>query len=441
MHATAGRSGAAAALAAIAMALAGASSASAASFPRVAVEPNGTATFAVVSGQQPNANKIVLRRWPFGATLTEPQNVSPAFSSGRPDVAVNDAGQSAVIWVSSASGSDQEVRGRRREADGTFGPVHDLTPAATQGSQPAVAIAPDGSALFVYQRTTPSSAIVARRLSAGGVLGTAKLVSPLNQAVRDPAVAMDGAGNGIVTWSRRNEETDEEFAQARRIAPDGTLGVIKTLAPAAFGVKDTQVGIDGSGRAILAWLEHEGTFYRPRVSVRAANGTYSPVQTILNESPEADGLRLAVNDAGQATLAWLRDYGDGTVVEMRRRAADGTLSSTITMSPVGDDGNSTEPEVAMSPQGHSYVVWQFQAAGSPYAFVQGRRRTAAGALGAIQQHSADERYADSPDVGMDANGHATISWTSKKVGEVSSIAYARRHAYGYLPGPVNPISG
>src|SRR3712207_4899058 len=89
---TNGRQRAVAALLAAAIGLAGASTARAGGFPEVAVQPEGTASFAFMSGEQGSANKVGVRHWPFNAAVADPQFVS-ATGGGEPEIAVNAAGQ------------------------------------------------------------------------------------------------------------------------------------------------------------------------------------------------------------------------------------------------------------------------------------------------------------------------------------------------------------
>ncbi|HEX8102902.1 MAG TPA: hypothetical protein VF533_09830 [Solirubrobacteraceae bacterium] len=428
-----------AALAAAGLSLAGAAGAQAsAEFPALAVQPNGTSHFAWVNQD----NRIGERAWPAAQSNPLAATVISTGTASEVDVASNAAGDTAFVWLrQSPSAFAAHVEARRRNADGTLGPVLNLTPGYA-GDAPRVAISSNGSAFAVWQR---DSYVLGRRISADGVLGKQKIFSAAGYASSSPDVAMDGTGAAIVIWKRRDQKANTEVVQAIRVAGNDTVGVVKTLGPSSTAMQDPRVGIDQDGDAVLGWLEWDGQRYVPSLRVRRSVGTFSDIDRLFSGGPSAAHLQLAVNAAGDATAVWERGNATIRTIELRRRAADGTLGLLRTMSSEGTDTYPESPQVAMDADGGAYVVWLQHPGANANAnrVVHGRGRTPAGTLTAIQQLSQSGEYAHQPRVGVADSGNATIAWGVITGGQPSAyrVDARRRIANGGGLTAIKTIAG
>ena len=75
-----------------------------------------------------------------------------------PQVAMDADGNTHYVWVR-WNGTNGIVQTRRRAADGTLGAVQDLSAAGGDALSAQVAVGPDGSAHFVWQRAVPIQAL------------------------------------------------------------------------------------------------------------------------------------------------------------------------------------------------------------------------------------------------------------------------------------------
>jgi hypothetical protein len=399
------------ALTAATLALGGAAGAQAATNPELDVTADGTAIFAFE-----DENVVQGRAWEKGVPPGPFETIETLPSAHQHRMAANDAGQAAFIWTRTTADGYAVLEGRRREADGTYGPVLKLTKPGNAPDEPRVAIAPNGAATFIWQG---GEYTIARHLTADGALGPKLVLSAANYQARSHDVAMDAAGAAIVVWSLRDYDTEAEVAQARRIKPDGTVGTTKTLGFSSPVVKNLDVELDGAGRAVIAWLQRDGTVDRPTVRVRYPNGTYSGIDTLTDSGPSARALDLAVAPDGDATVVWARTYDASQLIEMRERAADGTVGPLRSVSQqagvIVDD-----PKAAADPVGGAYLIWRQRADQTDSApIVLGRRRTPAGSLSAIQQFSVTGDHAYSASVGVDDEGDATVGWEMLPPGQSS----------------------
>ncbi len=164
----------------------------------VAVDPAGNAHFAWEQGEV-----IETARRSADGVLGPVRDVSvaePGQVAGFPRVAVAPDGDVDFVW------SGGLIRTRRLAADGTFGPVRGVSAPSADGSEHAdVAVDPDGNAHIVWEDPVsppPSQMIRTRRVAADGTLGPIQDLSATSSGeVSGPSLAVDGAGNAHFAWS------------------------------------------------------------------------------------------------------------------------------------------------------------------------------------------------------------------------------------------------
>ncbi|HEX8102903.1 MAG TPA: hypothetical protein VF533_09835 [Solirubrobacteraceae bacterium] len=389
--------------------LACAASARAATAPQLAVQPDGTADIGWLEGLP----TIAERSWRADGSLTEAQAVPSARAQVVDfDMAADAAGGSLFVWR--RAGAKRIVEARRRAADGSLGPILQISSPLYDASAPAhVAVDPDGDAAIVWQRAgSPTAYVQARRLSARGSLGPIQTLSPSGYIAKQPEVAMDPAGTALAVWVRRGESAGSQVVQSRRIAADGTLGTIQSLSTSAAAADDPQVAFDASGIAIVVWLRYDGSRFVAQLRRRLADGTLGAIVPLTSGGNSAGQIRLAVDPAGDAMVAFTRT----TVIQARHRKADGTLGSLLTLSTSDPGSYAGAPQVAIDDADNALVGWTLNFTESVGSHVQSRRRSAGGVVGGIEtvaarrddQHLAPDR--SGLQLAMAPGGTATFAW-------------------------------
>lgn len=169
----------------------------------------------------------------------------------------------------------------------------------------------------------------------------------------DVAVAPDGRAVAVWTRSARRHSSDTLMAAVRPAG--GTWSGPVVLAAEAPGHEFPAVAFDDAGAATVVW---QGYGERGRVSVESRritrNGTLT--RTVrLGRMDRGGGLpSLAVDPAGNATVAWMKQDGTRSWVEAVRRPAGGSWTDPKRLSP--RDGDVGVPTVASS-AGGTVVVW------------------------------------------------------------------------------------
>ena len=248
--------------------------------PQVGVDADGDA---VLGWRRFNGDYWIVQARTRAAdgTLGSVQNVSGRGESARSQrLAVDSAGNAVLVWDRD-DGSVSTAQMRSRSADGTLGPIQDLSPAGGSATEARVTVDPDGDAVFAWQRLLPGSSdyvIEARGAAAGGALSPVQQLSALGGDAFLPEVAGDASGNAIFTWQRSNGS--DFIAQARGRAADGMLSAVQDLSPAGQSAFDPQVAMDSGGGAVFTWKRPEGEGTAVETRRRTALGALGPIQAL-----------------------------------------------------------------------------------------------------------------------------------------------------------------
>jgi hypothetical protein len=353
-------------------------------YPKLGVDPSGTAIF---TWQELYSRT---RARSADGTLTPVQVLT---TGGRPQVAVDQNGTAVYTWLRRDDTTDCNGGGcyraqtRTRSAAGVLGPIQTLSPGGRNAFNPQVGVDQNGNAVFVWGRNDmtadcPSypppdgcARIQARSLSAAGVLGPVHTLSaPGQDAGRDFDIAVAPSGDAIFAWFRPDGTTTCGTpacprVQTRVLSATGTLGTTQTVSPAAQTGYDPHVGVDQSGNAVFIWQYNDNTTdcfgsycYRIATRARSAAGTLSPAQTLSPPAQIAGLSQIAVDQAGDAVIAW--QSRDGTTsctssgcyrIRVRTRSSAGALSAMETLSEAGR--NAIDARLAYN-NGHAMVAWR-----------------------------------------------------------------------------------
>jgi hypothetical protein len=357
------------------------------------------------------------------ATLTLLAAGPGAQAADQPDVAVDGAANARFAWQAPVGAN--QVMFERGLAGSVLGDTQFLSFANQSAQLPKVAVAPDGTATFVWERRDSGvAAVQARRRFPDGSLGPVHVLAGSNVVLGGGTrVAVDPAGNATFTWVRINADGDR-IVQTRRLEANGTLTA--TQAVSATGQDASLPGLAAApgGDVVFVWQRSNGANSIAQTRRRAAAGGFSAVQDLSAPGQNASQSRVAVDDDGDATFAWLRSDGTNDIVQTRRRTAAGVLSGVEDLSAAGQ--SAAQPAVVVDPDDDAAFAWR-RSNGSNQV-VQSRFRTSDGTLGPAQTISATGQDVLSPRVGLDAGGNATFAWT--RFNGSNFVAQTRRRPAG-----------
>jgi len=131
---------------------------------------------------------------------------------------------------------------------------------------------------------------------------------------------------------------------------------------------------------------------------------------------DASEPQVAVDPNGDAVFTWVRSDNDVKRAQVRAMTAGGGLGPVQNLSPAAVAAEC--PQVAVDGDGDAVISWTAEQ-GTPLRpfTIQSRARNGAGGLSAIQDVSSPLTDQDCSDVGVDSGGNAIFTWTRLRNGD------------------------
>jgi hypothetical protein len=260
-----------------------------------AIAPDGTVTTVAVDGA---ALKAAVK--PPGQPFQAPVVIAPITGMPLDIVTRSDrAGNVVVVWDQDVNGT-RVVRATSKAVGGAFAPAQTLSDSGSYAFNARVAIA-GGKVVAVWMQNQRV------RLATAAAGGAFTVHDPLTQAVGEnmaPAVAAAPDGSALVAWRKYTSTTVTVQVAAR--AAGGTAFTPLPDAgsrPKTPGIADVQAAMGPSGRATLVWTYYTGSNIGAQAASRGKTGAFGPVQT-LDEWFGGPYAALVMGDDDTALLAW-----------------------------------------------------------------------------------------------------------------------------------------
>ena len=191
-------------------------------------------------------------------------------SQFEPDVAMDEDGAFVVVWRDSSSldrdGDNSTVFYQRFNSDGSFQGSEFQVNTYTDGSQSVPAVAMNGAGDFVVTWQTQdggNSGIAARIFSQNGVPQGDEFIvnTDTSNDERDPSIGMDDDGNFVVVWeASSSQDGSSDGVYGQRFDEEGnTLGEefqVNTYTTSSQTLPD--VGMNKEGDFVVVWESTSG---------------------------------------------------------------------------------------------------------------------------------------------------------------------------------------
>jgi hypothetical protein len=299
-------------------------------------------------------------------------NFNTPFAQFSSDSASSANGMSVAVWVTQAGGTNNDIHAQVFSPQGLRlgGEIFVETSAAAQ-QQPKVAMDAQGNFVVVYQElNNGQNDIIARRVTVNPnntgqhQVGPRIQVEPNSLSQSDPDVAMDAAGDFVVSFTEESifhDGTTHIFADTYNSSGQQLNGF---AVSADFSTVDTHSTVamspDGSRFDVAYSTSPTGHINLARLSTTGVGAVLSngPIK-FLNQFPIFGGdPSIAMDNAGNAVVAWDARTTGGTgdppptTVNAIRVSSSGSFSDDILTNVFG----ALRPSVALSPTGGSFVV-------------------------------------------------------------------------------------
>ncbi|MET0411785.1 MAG: hypothetical protein ABW217_10850 [Polyangiaceae bacterium] len=278
-------------------------------------------------------------------------------------VAMTAKGDFVIAWQSEIAGSGDEIRARRFDACGLPRSGEIAVNRVTAGNQNAPAVAASGNGfVVVWQSLVASNYVIrARRFDDHGMaLGDDIAVDTRPRDLHGaPAVVMHESGSFVVVWESSVHGSFE--IRARRFDANGVAqgGEIAVNASSASSQRVPAVAMDRAGNFVVTWRSNVNGSFEIQAQRFDARGVAQGPELAVNSVQVGDQLAPAVAMAagGDFVIAWENSYDRGFEIRARRFDAAGVAKDAeLTVSPA-TAGNQFAPALAMTPGGDLIVSW------------------------------------------------------------------------------------
>jgi hypothetical protein len=283
-------------------------------YPSAALDRLGNAVATWVTG----AGTVQAAYRPAGGAWGDVKDLSQVLTGGAFDsvTAFDRSGNATVVWSGFNSGSSYLVQAATRPvSSGAWLPPQDLSVPGEAGQGPVIAIAPNGTAIAMWNRIpAPAVSVIqyATRPRGGPWALPRDLTSPTGRSY-GPSLGFDDASDAVATWTEVASPSDTHVKGARRSAA-GAWGAAADVSSPATNNPFPQLALDGAGNAVAVWGRSNGSNTIIQTSTRDGAG---PVFTRLRVPVGArPGTRLTFGVASSDLWSALAGaprwrFGDG----------------------------------------------------------------------------------------------------------------------------------
>jgi hypothetical protein len=334
-------------------------------------------------------------------------------------------GTNALFEVNSAGQVELVVNGKhyRLVTQSWINPftVYDnISPDGQNASSPQVAMDNNGNAIITWYQSDISNFQIFKSEYRGGVWtypsSLLDNISPDGQSADSPQVAMDNNGNAIITWQQYDGSKYQIFKSEYRGGVWTHPSIPSdNISPDGQSAYSPQVAMDNNGNAIITWQQYDGSNYQIFKSEYRGGVWTHPSSLSDNISPDgqtASNPRVAMDNSGNAIIVWEQSDGaDFQIFKSEYRSGIWThpLSLSDNISPDGQDA--WYPQVAMDNNGNAIITWE-QSDGSTSQIFKSEYRSGVWThpSSLSDNISPDGQDAHYPQVSMDNKGKAIITW-------------------------------
>jgi hypothetical protein len=326
-----------------------------------------------------------------------------------------------------------------------------------QQDNPAVAMDSDGDFVVVWDSQLQDYSeygIYAQKYFADGNRNGSEFIvnTTATGSQHTPRVAMDDAGDFVITWESNDQDGSLYGVYAQRYNADGSKPVING---SEFLVNNfttnnqihPDVAMDNNGNFVITWASsNQGDGDYDAIYARRYDSNGDPQSSEFKVNTFTDFVQfqpaIAMSGTGDFVIIWTSDSEDGDAFGIygQRYNADGSkpvVNGTEFQINTYTPGTQLYPAVAMDDAGDFVATWAGpNDGGSDGVFAQryDSNGDAQGTEFLVNTYTTD--YQSQPAVSLETNGDFVISWQSNGQGSDSNGAgiFAQRYnADGSLP--------
>jgi hypothetical protein len=392
-------------------------------FPAIARAPSGNFVITWVD-RRPGYSAIYAQLYdPTGTPKRSNFKVSDYSTySSSPVVAMNSSGSFVIVWTDIYSISNADIYAQRYDSAGTAsGSNFKINDDAGTANPCYPAVAMDDTGKFVitwqdYRNFYTCPDIYAQRYDAfGSPLGlNLKVNEDRHQNQYAPAIAVDGAGNFLITWIEVSNYY--YWIYARRYSSSGTP--LDSNFAVGYGIGHA-TAMDASGNFVIA------THWGSSIHAQRYDSTGTPLDTVVQVNDDTISVNsysncdVALDRSGNFVITWEGDNPTRGVMAQRYNSSGSPLGANFRVNNI-IHCNDLCPAVASDADGNFVVTWEDYrnghacrgSSGADVDIYAQMYNSAGDSLGSNFRVVDDGGVVDQmyPDIAADRFGNFTIIW-------------------------------
>jgi hypothetical protein len=301
------------------------------------------------------------RTW--GAPQRVEFNDTDGSYAGSLDIAADINGNIIAVWNQwiGASNTNDIWANHYSAATGTWGTPFLLETGSSAAISPSIGIDATGNATVIWLQTVNSRNHVwtNRYVPNVGWSGERPLESnPPGTNSSSPSIALNRNGEAIAVWTRYESGTSRYNLHGHRYTPNGGWTGAEITQPGTTYLSSASVAIDGSGNALVIWIQSDGIGDSAWVSRYTANGGWQGAATIENGGGRVTQPSIAMNDSGAAVAVWYQADAigiDNHSIWSNRYTVNGGWSNAVAIESTAN--NAFYPRIAIDNAGNALAIW------------------------------------------------------------------------------------
>lgn len=276
-----------------------------------------------------------------------------------PDVGVDAHGNAVAAWYV-RDGNDVTVQRSERPAGGGWQPPIVLDAGANSSHlsmEAHVAVSAEGTAVVVWQHFDAAGFTLrgATRSAGGGWQEPVNISEPGLYDLGNESLGIDSSGRAVVAWQAARKSYAEWIVQGS-VSSGGAWQQPVDLSddPGRISVAP-DVAMNTRGDAIVVWRLNRAEFSGPDVlksAVLPAGGGWGSAGDILSADP--GDWRVVMDSRGNALVVWTRYLGSEAVLQSSSRPAGGAWQAPVDIA----SDRVAALRLVIDPQGNVVAVWE-----------------------------------------------------------------------------------
>jgi hypothetical protein len=271
-------------------------------------------------------------------------------------------GSSVVVWTHSDT-PNNTIRDIRAQRLGQFGvkvgPEILVSTGPVDNNPASVAMDNQGDFVVAWTQIQPNgnTFVLAQKFGpSGNPVGGVVQVGAGTFAQTQPSVAMDAAGDFVVSYTRNtNNNNPDIFAKLYNV--NEQLVNVVSVATTASAETHSSVAMTPDGRFDVAYeIAVKPTFHDIILNQYSVGGGLTASRTIAASTVDETNPSVSVDNFGNAVVAWQQNFPSYYGVQARRVSNIGGLGPVLTIFS-NPNVSALNPSVAVQPEGNgSFVV-------------------------------------------------------------------------------------